>query len=34
MGAAKRRAALLVNLLTLRDLANCERWLLNSGALR
>ncbi|MGC2830057.1 MAG: hypothetical protein WB994_10490 [Candidatus Acidiferrum sp.] len=34
LGAAERRAALLVNVLTRRELANCERWRLNSGALR
>jgi len=34
MGAAKRRAALLVNLLTRRELANPERYRLASGALR
>jgi hypothetical protein len=34
LGAAKRRAALLVNVLTRRELANCERWRLISGALR
>ena len=34
VGAAKRRAALAVNVLTRRELANCERWRLISGALR
>jgi hypothetical protein len=34
LGAAERRAALLVNVLTRRELANRERWRLNSGALR
>ncbi len=33
-GAAERRAALLVNVLTWRELANCGRWRLTSGALR
>ncbi len=34
VGAAKRRAALPVNVLTRRELANCERQWLVSGALR
>jgi hypothetical protein len=34
LGAAERRAALLVNVLRQRELANFERWRLNSGALR
>ena len=34
LGAAERRAALFVNVLTRRELANFERWRLTSGALR
>jgi hypothetical protein len=34
LGAAERRAALVVNVLTWRELANFERWRLTSGALR
>jgi hypothetical protein len=34
LGAAERRAALLVNVLSRSELANRERWRLNSGALR
>jgi len=34
MGAAKRRAALLVNFLTRRELANFGRWRLTFGAVR
>jgi len=34
LGAAKRRAALLVNVFSRRELANCGRWPLTSGAPR
>jgi len=34
VGAAERRAALLVNVLSRRELANCGRWRLTSGARR